>query len=125
MFRHPHQHRYQPAAVDHRRTPITGTTTTLVLWRCPCAGGAYSTTLDGNWSLAQLRGEDDRGAFVPPKPVPEPPEPLPAWERDLLEKQAEARSEIQFGPPLPADTAGPRRYSPDADDPLQLKATRP
>jgi hypothetical protein len=71
MFRHRHEHSYQPAAVDHRQPPFGGTTT-IVLWRCPCGGAAATSALDGNWTLAQVRGEnDDRGAFVPPKkPVP-------------------------------------------------------
>jgi hypothetical protein len=93
MFWNRHQHNYQPAAVDYRRMPFGGTTT-LVLWRCPCAGAAYSSALDGNWTLAQVRGE------------PEPAEPLPGWERDLLEKQAEARSGIPTSLATPAMDAG-------------------
>jgi hypothetical protein len=98
MFR-PLRHTYRAVAVDHRRgleerqPPATAT---LVLYRCGGCGDAYSQTIDGNWTLAQVRGEDDdRAAFVPPKAAELPADFVPSSK--LIDPPAPAP------PPLPAE----------------------
>jgi hypothetical protein len=58
-----HAHDYEAIAVQHVTAPFSAGGT-LILWRCKCSA-VYSDRIDGNWTLAQIRGERDLGDAYP------------------------------------------------------------
>jgi hypothetical protein len=68
-----HRHRYEAVAVDHQTGPGVLWSqiirSTVVLYRCSCTD-AWSKTLDGKWTLTQIRGGASPPAGAPPSRPP-------------------------------------------------------
>jgi hypothetical protein len=55
-----HRHRYEAIAVENKAIGPFLPISTTILWRCPCRD-VHSTNIAGDWTLAQVRGEEPTG----------------------------------------------------------------
>jgi hypothetical protein len=66
-----HRHDFEAVAVEHSSAAPFAPAGTVILWRCKCAD-VFSERVEGQWTLAQVRGEqgpEAAGAGAPVVPL--------------------------------------------------------